>query len=115
MSGRPCRAGYGFMVATRTIITLHDDLDGTDAEETMLFSLDGTDYEIDLNSTHIKELRDALSPFVAAARTVKPSGTSRSRGTRNSKIRAWAKENGINVAARGTISAQVVERYKAAH
>lgn len=103
------------MVATRTIITLHDDLDGTDAEETIVFSLDGTDYEIDLNSTHIKELRDALSPFIAAARTVKQPATPRSRGNRNSKIRAWAKENGINVAARGTISAQVLERYKAAH
>lgn len=115
MSASPCRAGYGFVVGTRTIITLHDDLDGTDAEETMIFSLVGTDYEIDLNSTHIKELRNALRPFVAAARTVKRPSTPRSRGTRNSKIRAWAKENGINVAARGTISAQVLERYKAAH
>ncbi len=103
------------MVATRTIITLHDDLDGTDAEETIVFSLDGSDYEIDLNSTHVKELRDSLSPFVAAARTLKQSATSRSRGTRNSKIRAWAKENGINVAARGMISAHVLERYNAAH
>ena len=72
-------AHYGFMVATRRIITLHDDLDGTDAEETVVFSVDGNNYEIDLNSSHNKELRDALRPFIAAARTVKRTRRARNR------------------------------------
>ena len=31
-------------------------------------ALDGTDYEIDLNTEHAQELRDALARYVTAAR-----------------------------------------------
>jgi len=68
-------------VATRRIVTLHDDLDGTYAEETVSFSVDGTAYEIDLNGPHAKELREVLRPFVAAARTIKPTRRARRRLT----------------------------------
>jgi hypothetical protein len=34
-----------------------DDLDGSAAEGTVRFGLDGTEYEIDLNAGHAKELR----------------------------------------------------------
>ena len=34
-----------------------DDLDGSQAEGTVRFGLDGTHYEIDLNAVHAKELR----------------------------------------------------------
>lgn len=102
-------------MATRTIITLHDDLDGTEAEESISFSLDGIDYVIDLNGTNAEKLRTALRPFVAAARTASAPTRKHSRQSRNAQIRAWARENGINVADKGTISAQVLERYKAAH
>ena len=37
-----------------------DDLDGSAAEGTVRFGLDGTEYEIDLNAKHAQELRDAL-------------------------------------------------------
>ena len=36
-----------------------DDLDGSEAEGTVLFGLDGTQYEIDLSTGHAKELRTA--------------------------------------------------------
>ena len=45
-----------------------DDLDGSAAEGTVRFGLDGTEYEIDLNEEHAKQLRDALSRYVSAAR-----------------------------------------------
>src|SRR5260370_10809804 len=45
-----------------------DDLDGSDAEGTVRFGLDGTDYEIDLNAGHARQLRDALARYVGAAR-----------------------------------------------
>lgn len=35
-------------MATRTVIELIDDLDGSEATETVRFGLDGTEYEIDL-------------------------------------------------------------------
>jgi hypothetical protein len=37
-----------------------DDLDGSEAEGTVRFGLDGTEYEIDLNAEHAQALRDAL-------------------------------------------------------
>ena len=39
---------------------LIDDLDGSAAEGTVRFGLEGTEYEIDLNAKHAKELRNAL-------------------------------------------------------
>jgi hypothetical protein len=47
-----------------------DDLDGSEAEGTVRFGLDGTEYEIDLNAGHAQELRDALARYVSAARRV---------------------------------------------
>jgi hypothetical protein len=45
-----------------------DDLDGSEAEGTVHFGLDGADYEIDLNAEHAQALRDALARYVQAAR-----------------------------------------------
>ena len=38
-----------------------DDLDGSAAEGTVRFGLDGTEYEIDLNAGHAKSMREALA------------------------------------------------------
>ena len=65
-------------MAKTVIVKLTDDLDGTDAEETVRFSLDGLSYEIDLNAENAAKLRDALEPFIArAVRTGKPPGDGR--------------------------------------
>jgi hypothetical protein len=45
-----------------------DDLDGSAAEGTVRFGLDGTEYEIDLNDEHARELREALARYAGAAR-----------------------------------------------
>ena len=42
-----------------------DDLDGSEAEGTVRFGLDGAEYEIDLNAEHARALRDALSALCA--------------------------------------------------
>ena len=47
-----------------------DDLDGSAAEGTVRFGLDGVEYEIDLSAEHSRELRDALARYVGAARRV---------------------------------------------
>ena len=44
-----------------------DDIDGSDAEGTVRFGLDGTDYEIDLNAMNAQALRDALARYTGAA------------------------------------------------
>jgi hypothetical protein len=55
-------------VARKIQTLLIDDLDGSQAEGTVRFGLDGTEYEIDLNAGHARALRDALARYVRAAR-----------------------------------------------
>ena len=57
-------------MAQRVNIVLVDDIDGSDATETVSFGLDGTSYEIDLNDKNAAKLRDALArTSVTAARS----------------------------------------------
>lgn len=58
-----------------TRVVLVDDLDGTDADRTVLFALDGVEYEIDLTDAHARELETALQPFREAARVIKKKRT----------------------------------------
>lgn len=116
-------------MARRIVHQLVDDLDGSVLEvgegETVLFSLDGVAYEIDLTQENAAALRDALAPYVAAARSVSrassPSSGGNARPRRRSgqrdytAIRAWAKENGHTVSERGRVPASVLEAYDAAH
>ncbi|MCX2746868.1 Lsr2 family protein [Arthrobacter sp. MI7-26] len=106
-------------MATKTYIRLVDDIDGTDANETISFAIDGAEYEIDLNEAHSNELREAVSKFTAAARKVgrvkTPPRRSAAATTDTKAIRAWANETGIPINSRGRIQADVIERYQTAH
>ncbi|MET3937122.1 Lsr2 family protein [Arthrobacter sp. OAP107] len=108
-------------MARKTVVILEDDLDGSNANETVQFTLDGTEYEIDLNEEHANELRQALSRFAEAARkTSGGRGRSATRrpapGNSDAKaIRQWAVDKGLKVNARGRIQADIVEQYQAAH
>lgn len=109
-------------MAKKTVVLLEDDIDGSEAKETISFALDGSEYEIDLNEGHAIELREALIRFTNAGRKV-PGGRSRptartksSHGGPDAKaVRMWAVENGMVVNTRGRIQAEVVEKYEAAH
>lgn len=50
---------------------LVDDLDGTDAEETVKFSLDGIVYEIDLSAANAARLREIFAPYVEVGAKVR--------------------------------------------
>jgi hypothetical protein len=109
-------------MAQKVNIVLVDDLDGTEATETVSFGLDGTTYEIDLNDANAASLREALSGYVGHARKVTGGGrrTRRSSGgsasSSNTKdVREWAKSQGMEVSERGRISADVQQAYDAAH
>ena len=111
-------------MAQKVNIILVDDIDETDATETISFGLDGTSYEIDLNDKHAAELRDALAGYVGHARKV-PSSTRRSArkstpaasatGASAADVRVWARDNGHKVPDRGRIPAEIREAYDAAH
>ena len=69
-----------------------DDIDGSDAEGTVRFGLDGTDYEIDLNATNAQALRDALARFTGAARRVSGSHpASAAQRTQSIGERSWTR------------------------
>ncbi|WP_310258519.1 histone-like nucleoid-structuring protein Lsr2 [Pseudarthrobacter oxydans] len=57
-------------MAKKTVVLLEDDIDGSEASETISFALDGSDYEIDLSEGHANELREALARFTNAGRKV---------------------------------------------
>ena len=99
-----------------------DDLDGSEAEDTVRFSLDGAEYEIDLNAEHAQALRDALARYVHAARRAGSSARRPGRGGRrapaggvdSTEVREWAKAQGIDVKDRGRVPAELVVKFKAA-
>lgn len=110
-------------MAQKVTIVLIDDIDGGEATETIAFSLDGANYEIDLNDDNAAKLRDAVAPFVGHARKV--TGGPARRGARraagrtdgpNAKdVRAWAAANNYKVSDRGRVPADVVAAYEAAN
>jgi len=113
-------------VAQKITTLFIDDIDGGEADGTVRFALDGTDYEIDLNAKHSEELRSALGKYVSHARKVggtarRTSGRAAGRMSRGgssalntTEIRNWARENGYDIKDRGRVPADLVAKYQAA-
>lgn len=104
-------------MAKKTVVTLVDDLDGSEATETVTFALDGVTYEIDLSAENAAGFRAAVQPYVDAARRTSRRTARRSSGgpATSKEMRAWAEQQGIAVPARGRIPAGVQEQYRAAN
>jgi hypothetical protein len=97
-------------MAQKVITSFIDDLDGIEAEGTVIFGLDGQEYEIDLATANAAKLRKALAPFVTAARPANRRANRRDaigRGRTNRKdsalMRDWLKFHGHEVKAQGRI------------
>src|SRR5690349_7004445 len=112
----------GEPVAQKIQTLFIDDLDGSEAEGTVRFGLDGSEYEIDLNAEHAQALRDALARYVQAARRAgrgarRPARSGRKAsadGHGSTEVREWAKAQGIEVKDRGRVPAELVVKFKAA-
>ncbi|MDA3629289.1 Lsr2 family protein [Saccharopolyspora oryzae] len=110
-------------MAQKVTVQLVDDVDGTQAETTVEFALDGVSYAIDLSADNAAKLRDSLASFVANARktggrkrtAAKPGKASSTPSTadreRNQAIREWARNQGMQVSDRGRIPAEIVEAF----
>ena len=61
-------------MAQRTVVTLEDDIDGSEAEGTVTFAFNGVQYDIDLSKKNSDKLAKALAPYVASARKVSSQG-----------------------------------------
>lgn len=107
-------------MAQQVQVLLVDDIDGGKAAETVSFSLDGVQYEIDLSTRNAAKLRDALSTWVGHARraggrrTAGRARTGRSGGGDLTAMREWGRKNGFTVSDRGRLSAELQAAYKKA-
>jgi hypothetical protein len=109
-------------VAQKTVVTFEDDLDGSEAEGTVTFALNGVQYEIDLSRKNADKLARAFEPYVAGGRKVSTRTSGRSsrggstaRKQDQSAVREWARAEGMKVSDRGRIPADVLARYESAH
>jgi sRNA-binding protein len=107
-------------MAQKVQVLLVDDLDGTEATETVTFGLDGVSYEIDLSSGNAGKLRKELDQYVEHARKASAQGRRRRARSgagreQSARIREWAKSRGFKVNERGRIPANIVAEYEAAH
>jgi hypothetical protein len=114
-------------VAQKVEVLFLDDLDGGPAAETITFSLNGVNYEVDLSEENAEAFRGALAPYVEVARRLgrgkvvtRRSATglnSYKKVSADSKtIRAWAaSQPDIQLAPRGRIPQQVIERFEREH
>lgn len=109
-------------MAQRVQVLLVDDLDGSDAEETVTFGLDGVTYEIDLNEDNATQLRDELASWIGHARraggrrSTRAGGrAAKSAGGDTAAMREWARSQGYTVSDRGRISAEIRDAYEKAN
>jgi len=97
----------------RLEVQLEDDLTGGPADEAIAFGIDGNDFEIDLNAKHAASFRKQLAAFVDHARPARARRPRAARRTpasrvRSRAIRAWAEQQGFELAGRGRLPADVI-------
>ena len=107
-------------MAQKVNVVLIDDIDGSPATQSINFSLDGTNYEIDLNEVNAAALRDYLAGFIGFARRTGATkrggrrGPVTTLGPSTKLIRDWARSNGHDVSDRGRVSADIRAAFEAA-
>lgn len=128
-------------MAQRVIVTMADDMDGTEETETdkvktVHFALEKNVFAIDLRPANEEKLRGLLAPYISKARAADPeyrrtvapvngNGTGRTTHVpaprdrasreRGRLIRDWAKREGIPISERGRIPSEVEKQYVAKH
>lgn len=108
------------------IVRLIDDVDGSEAVETVQFALDGIGYTIDVSEKHATALRESFEEWITSAtklgkvvvgsRTVLPAVRGHAADRKRAQaIRAWARREGRDVADRGRVPAALAEEFDIAH
>jgi len=94
------------------VLVKRDDLDGSDADTTIVFSIGGRSYELDLSRENADTFTEVMAPWVSAARPVS-NGRRRTRQDRDQSkdIRAWAKASNLPISDRGRIPGDIRKQY----
>lgn len=108
---------------TKTIVSLFDDMTGEpfDASTGGAWDLvlvrngEAQRFTLDLNEKNDAEFQKVLAKFLAKATPVTAGSKSNGKDEYAAKVREWARENEIEVAASGRLSAAVVQAYEDAH
>jgi len=113
-------------MARNVKVELLDDIDGEPATQTVTFSLDGIEYEIDLSDENAEALHEELATYIQAARrtggrkrrnTATGTASTPSSSTdreHSKKVRAWAKAEGYDISDRGRLSTEIIDLYERA-
>ena len=116
-------------MAQKLVKLFVDDLDGSEANETIRFGFDGVSYDIDLSAANAQEMRDTMRPFVEHARRVARSQSARTAASRTAGPRSvsasqhrsdlaaarhWLRAQGETVSDKGRIAAVQLEKYHTA-
>ena len=108
----------------RKTVTLIDDLDGTEADETVEFGIDGRVYSIELSAENAEALRRTVRRWGSHDRQVdrRPRHISRVDPFRahvssreRDQIRQWCEHNGYRLGSRGPIPFRVVDAYRSSN
>lgn len=110
-------------MAQRVITQLIDDITGEEIKKggkTITFSVDGGDWQIDLNEKNAKKFYETMKFYQDHAMHLGGRGKRTRVATRaNSReelaaIRSWARGNGHAVSDRGRIKQEIVDAYHSA-
>lgn len=102
-------------MAKRVIV--ESDLSGEPEASTVPFGFDGKAYTVDLTEEEKAEFAKTLSKYIDVAEEAEVSVggqqtiPAQSTGPDPSKVRAWARETGIEVNDKGRVPHSVVARY----
>ena len=113
-------------MATITRTALIDDLDGSDADQSVTLTVDGKRYQVDLSKANFEEwiapLVKAVSPSRARRTTRRPRSTKQASAKRTAKVTAYAQQSGKDQGAvraylkrpAGRIADEAVKAWKTA-
>jgi hypothetical protein len=113
---------WAFAMEEKKTVELVDDLDGTTADETVEFGIDGQLYSIDLSSANAEALRRTVKQWadrgrrVAAPRRIHLARVDPWRkqvsGQERVQIREWCNANGFSVGSRGPLPFEAVDAFR---
>lgn len=96
---------------------LIDDVDGSSADTTVRFSIDGRHYEMNMSKSNRNAFIRELARFMAAAR--KTGGSGPKMHYQETKpdpraVRKWARANGIQVPEGKRLPREIIDQFHAA-
>lgn len=112
-------------MAKTVSVTITDDIDGTPISEddfvATSFSLNGTEYTIDLSPENQRRFAETMLPYTKAASTRTKTAKKPSKQDMNAEVspnaivREWAKKQGYEVSDRGRLPGNIMDAYYDAH